>query len=167
MSFFFGPILHDDCKLAARVVSDRPHAITLAAKTPLSFNTIHGPRTIADSLVVPRSSHPDPPFPFESVQLNVSFLPVKVPVTLPLRPSAQLMTPETREPSWVKMTSESPNPLPVVHHFPSFLSATPLGVVFLTVSFGALPGAGLVVAFGVVLVVGLGSAFILPPPGCA
>jgi hypothetical protein len=99
--------------------------------------------------------------------LNVSFLAVKVPVTLPVRPSAQLIKPETREPSWVKMTSESPNPLPVVHHFPSILSTTPLGTGFLTVSFGALFGGGLVVVFGVVLVFGFASELILPPPGCA
>jgi hypothetical protein len=78
-----------------------------------------------------------------------------------------LIIPETREPSWVKITSESPKLFPVVHHFPSILSNTPLvglGSV-LGVSLGELFGVGFV--FAGVLVLGFGSFVILPPAGWA
>src|ERR1043166_9674022 len=80
------------------------------------------------------------------------------------------MTPETFEPFCVKTTSESPNPLPLVHHLPSmFEEAAMVDLVTpfegLAVDFvGGLAGEVELFVFAEFL---FAAPEDLPPPGCA
>ena len=80
------------------------------------------------------------------------------------------MTPVTCDPFWVKTTSESPNPFPVVHHFPSIVSTAAgdrvVGVAFVVVALELfLPeafGAGFLIDLDG-LAVGPAPVVIFPP----
>jgi hypothetical protein len=81
------------------------------------------------------------------------------------------MIPETCEPFFVKTTSESPNPFPVVHHFPSIVSTAAgncvarivLVVVDLELFLAEAFGADFLVDFDGALTAGAAPVVIFPP----
>ncbi len=102
-------------------------------------------------------------------------MPTIFPVTEPVRPSENLMTPVTFGPLCVNTTSPLPKSLPVVHHLPSMLAVRPAATAVLGVlafderalGLGAVvvDAVGLVgLLTGLVDFAGAAPVVIVPPP---